>query len=353
MNPERLRSLDVFRGLTMLLMLLVNNIALDVDTPAQLLHADFGQGVHAADLVFPWFLFIVGVALPLAASSWYRRGGTVWGWRRKAARRCVNLFLLGCLIDISLYKQFNIYMDVLQLIALAYWAASFFHDLPAARRMGLAAFLLAWHWALCRFVPPPGAPVGWFHGDWNILAWIDQTWLVRCRLWGLVGVVPTTALVLLGSLAGDVLRSGLSAELRYRRLALMALVCIGSGLLVNLSIPFSKTWWTSSYILYTGGWGVAVLAVLHWLVDARGVSCFPLQVFGMNAMAVYVAPIVVKLHTLQEWYVGKTLLGDRLMGVFFHHFGRYAGGWIYTWCYVGVCWLIAWGMYRKKWFWRV
>lgn len=350
-RPARLASLDVFRGLVILLMLLVNNIALDVQTPAQLLHADWGQGVHVADLVFPWFLLIVGVSLSFSGASWFARGGTVRGWRLKGLQRAFNLFAIGCLVDCSIYKQLNVYMDVLQLIGLAWWFASFFYDLSPRKRVLLAGAMLVWYQAVLWYIPWPGYPTGHVTPDDNAVVYLDALMFARIRLHGLICVVPTAALVLLGTLLGDELR-GLR---RTRRMVAAGVAWTVAGMLFNVWIPYSKPLWTSAYILFTGGLGALALAGVYRMVDVGGLRLPPLTHLGMNAFAVYVAPIIVKLHTIGEWtWPGTHVLAqDAIMNAFYHHFGRYPGGWLYTWAYIAVVWLFAWGLYRKGIFWRV
>ena len=205
--PPRLMSLDAFRGLTIFGMLLVNNIALNRRTPAQLLHAPWNGGVHFADLVFPWFLLIVGVAIPYAWAS-HRRSG--WGHGRyllKALSRAVALVLLGCLIDSSIARTPLLDLDVLQLIGLAYFVAAVVAMLlPTVPRLLVAAAFLLAHWYVLRFVAAPGVPAGTFEPTRNVIAYVNGRYLAPWHLTGLVSVVPAAALVLIGTGFGDLLR---------------------------------------------------------------------------------------------------------------------------------------------------
>ena len=120
----RLLSLDAFRGLTIAGMLLVNNIALDSRTPAQLTHAPWNGGVRFADVIFPWFLLIVGVAVSYSAASAKKKELSFWRVDLKILGRVLALVFLGCLIDSSLAKRPVFDLNVLQLIGLAYGVAS-------------------------------------------------------------------------------------------------------------------------------------------------------------------------------------------------------------------------------------
>src|SRR5262249_35042789 len=110
----RLTSLDAFRGLAILGMLLVNNVALDTSTPAPLTHAAWNGGIHLADLVYPWFLLIVGVAIPLSAAASRARGIPTWKYDLKILCRAVTLVLLGCLLESSQLKRPTFELGVLQ-----------------------------------------------------------------------------------------------------------------------------------------------------------------------------------------------------------------------------------------------
>src|SRR5450759_4818674 len=205
-KPARLLSLDAFRGLTILLMLLVNNMALDVFTPKHLKQAVWNGGVNLADLVAPWFLFCVGVAIPFSAASFARTGKPAWHLDIKILRRGALLVLLGCIIDSSLYNRPVFCLDVLQLIGLAYVAGALLYDMTLSRRLCIAGVLLAGYWAAIKFLPIPGVGAGLFEQNQNFITHLNQTYLMPFNLNGLPSIVPTTALVIIGSAVGDLLR---------------------------------------------------------------------------------------------------------------------------------------------------
>jgi predicted acyltransferase len=358
---KRLLSLDAFRGLTILGMLLVNNAALDVATPSQLTHAEWNQGVHFADMVFPWFLLIVGVAIPYSAASRRAKGVSSARYGLRVLRRTVGLFLLGCLIDSSLAKRPVLGLGVLQLIALAYAAGALAYGLPWKYRLACAGVLLIGHWAAIRFVPVPGAGAGIFTEHTNLVNHLNEVYLEPLGLRGLVSVVPTSALVLIGTALGDLLRRPTHSRTRtgaYLSASGIALAVV--GWLWNLDLPFNKPVWTASYILYAAGWGTTVLGLCYLLIDVRGWSrwAFPLVVPGSNAIFAYVAPILVKVHLLQEWAWtaadgSPVSLQESFLGFFVGHAGRIAGGWLYTFSYIGLWWLVLLAMYRRRVFLRL
>ena len=357
----RLVSLDAFRGLTIVGMLLVNNTALDSGTPRHLTHAAWNAGVHFADLVFPWFLFIVGVALPYAAASFRKKGLPRRAYVGKVLGRCLTLFLLGCLLTSSIARQPVLGLDVLQLIGLAYCAGALLYELPPLPRLGVAAALLIGHWAAIRFLPVPGMDPGTFTQEANAIAFLNSNYLQEWGLKGLVSVIPTTALVLIGSGIGDLLRrEALTPVKRLAALAGAGLVLASVGWLWSLDLPFNKPVWTASYILFSAGLGALALAIFYGVLDVAGWrrSAFPLVVFGSNAIVAYVAPILVKIHVLQEWTL-PTLEGSRqtlqeaLLQAAVEQFGRNTGGWAYTAGYIVTWWLVLLVLYRKQWFLRV
>src|SRR5437016_3794637 len=129
-RARRLASLDAFRGLAIVGMLLVNNVALDTATPRPLTHAPWNGGVYFADLVYPWFLLIVGVAIPFSAGAARAKGVPSWRYDLKIVGRAVTLLLLGCLIDSSTWKYPTFDLGVLQLIGLSYLVGALLYDLP-------------------------------------------------------------------------------------------------------------------------------------------------------------------------------------------------------------------------------
>ena len=360
-RARRLASLDAFRGLAIVGMLLVNNVALDTATPRPLTHAPWNGGVYFADLVYPWFLLIVGVAIPFSMASHRARGLPLWRYDLKILTRAVTLVLLGCLIDSSLIKRPTFDLGVLQQIGLAYLVGAFLCELSPLRRLGAAAGFLVAHWAAIRFLPIPGVGAGVFTERTNFIHYVNRLYLQPVSLRGLISLVPMSALVLIGTVIGDSLRRETRARVRKAaHLLVGGLVLAGIGALWNLDLPFNKSVWTASYVLFSAGLGAVVLALLYLLVDVAGwrFVAFPLVVFGANAMMAYVTPILVKIDILQEWkwrMPGGSLLSlqDALLHYCFAHAGRIPGGWLYTIGYILFWWLVLLYMYVKRVFWRV
>lgn len=360
-KPARLLSLDAFRGLTILLMLLVNNVALDVFTPKHLAHAAWNGGVNLADLVAPWFLFCVGVAIPFSAASFARSGKPSWQYDIRILRRGLLLVFLGCLIDSSLYGGPVFCLDVLQLIGLAYVVGALLYDLPLTRRMAIASLLLVGYWAFIKFVPIPGEGAGFFTQDHNLITHINQNYLSAVSLTGLFSIVPASALVMIGCAIGDLLRRRDRGQMwTVAWLLMIGLALTFGGIIWNASLAFNKNLWTPSYILLSAGTGSLVLGLLYLIIDAKRVWkwSYPLVVFGANAILAYVAPILVKVLILQKWHVdvpgdGSVTVLQRFLDLCKAHFGAVPGGWMYTISYIVVWWLVLLFLYRRKLFLRV
>jgi predicted acyltransferase len=360
-QSQRLASLDAFRGLTILGMLLVNNVALDAATPRHLTHAPWNGGVHFADLVFPWFLLIVGVALPFSAASRRKKGISLGQYYRRVLSRSALLVLLGCFIDSSLTRRPLFGLGVLQLIGLAYLVAALLYEMPLRLRLLAAAGLLIAHWAALRFLPVPGVGAGVFTEDQNLVLHWNQAYLQPLHLKGLLSVVPTSALALIGTALGDLLRRETAPPLRkVTHLLTAGLALILLGWIWNLDLPFNKPVWTASYICFAAGWGAALLGLLYLVIDVRGWRSwsFPLIVFGANAIVAYVAPILAKTYILQEWRWPlpsdpSPTLQQALLQLCIEHAGRIAGGWMYTGGYILFWWLILLWLYRRGVFVRV
>ncbi len=359
-KPARLMALDAFRGLTILGMLIVNNIAMGDANPDQMTHAAMGH-VHMADLVFPWFLLIVGVAIPYAAASRRTQGVPYWQYLFKALGRALTLVLLGCFLDSSALHQPVFDLNVLQLIGLAYFVAVIVYALPLPLRLVVAAGLLIGHTYLLTHVSVPGVGRGVVTETQNVAAYWNKAYLNRWHLGGLTSVIPTAALALIGTALGDALRvARWTPGRKFAALVVSGALLTAAGWAWGHSLPMSKPLWTASYILYTAGWGTLTLAAFYAVLDARGwrLWAFPLLVFGSNAIFAYVVPIVTKIYILQGWTVavsgsGRQSLQAALLHASSVQFTRTEGGALYTGCYVLFWWLVLLFLYRRKLFLRV
>jgi predicted acyltransferase len=297
----RLLSLDVFRGLTVMGMTVVNNPGDWGHIYPPLEHAEW-NGCTPTDLVFPFFLFIVGVSIAYALAGAKRTGAPLRPVLARVARRAAILFGLGVLT--SLYPHFDFgsvrIMGVLQRIALVYFGCSCLYLVTGWRtQVALLVGVLVSYTVLMQLVPVPGFGPANLEPATNLGAWVDRTMLGERHLWaqsrtwdpeGLLGTLPALGTGLLGILAGQWLRwPNPTTFSKPVGLAVAGVIAAASGLVWNNWFPINKALWTSPYVLFAGGLALLVLATLYWLCDVRGYRRWArlAVAFGVNAIAVF------------------------------------------------------------------
>ncbi len=289
-GPSRLVSLDAFRGLTIAAMILVNNPGSWSFIYWPLDHAKW-HGWTPTDLIFPFFLFMVGMAMN------FSRKGTL----RQAARRAAILFGLG--LFMAAYPFFNLLTvrvpGVLQRIALCYLAAWVVRRFlgPLGEAVTASALVVAYWW-LMMMVPVPGFGPPNLAPETNLGAYLDRL-LLSGHLWkqsktwdpeGLLSTLPAIATTLLGSLAGHWVRSARAATVKTAGLLGAGLALTVAGLAWGLVFPINKNLWTSSYVLLTAGLAAYLFAFVYYIADVVGHQAWarPAVVYGRNAIFVFV-----------------------------------------------------------------
>ncbi len=299
-SSRRLDSLDVFRGLTIAAMLIVNNPGSWAHVYPPLLHAPW-HGWTPTDLIFPFFLFIVGVSLVFSFDARKARGATDGELLVKAAKRAAILFGLGLLLHgFPGYDLTTIRIPgVLQRIALAYIVAvPFVLRLHWRALAGASATLLLGYWALLTLVPHPGGGAFTLEPGGDLGAWLDRAVFGEAHLWsqsqtwdpeGLLSTLPAVATVLTGALAGRWLRSARQASTKGLGLLAAGIAGLVIGLAWDALFPINKNLWTSSYVVFTSGFACVLLAACYWTIDVRGWSrwSLPFRVYGRNAIAAF------------------------------------------------------------------
>ena len=309
----RIRSLDAFRGLTVAAMILVNNPGSWEYVYPPLRHAEW-HGWTPTDLIFPFFLFIVGVSLVVSFSRRELAGASTRELARKAVVRGLLIVVVGLLLSgFPRYDLTNLRIPgVLQRIGVVYalTALIFLGFGPAARRR-VAAVLLLGYWLLLTLVPVPGGVAGDLTAAGNLGAWLDRL-LLGGHLWtpdfdpeGVLSTLPAIATCLLGTFAGERLLADVSPADRAAALLLRGAALIVAGLAWSAWLPINKGLWTSSYVLFTGGIACQALAACYWAVDVKGRDWWarPAYVFGTNALFAFVLSGLVA-RGLSLWRVG-------------------------------------------------
>jgi predicted acyltransferase len=298
--PARLLSLDAFRGITMASMVVVNNPGDWGHVYAPLLHAEW-HGWTPTDLIFPFFLFIVGVAITLSRKSG-RPGAIVM---RSAKLVGLGLFLNG-------FPWFQIgtmrFPGVLQRIGLCYLVAAFAWRWAAPHRDGdrwggaaariaaLAVLLLVGYWMVLLLVPGATGERYDLTPSGNVGAMVDRA-VMQGHLWkptwdpeGLLSTVPAIGTTLLGLIAGLWMASNRTRGAKAAGLVAGGVLGVAVGLGWGLVFPINKPIWTSSYAVFTAGAGALLLAACYWIIDVRHVKrwAHPFVVLGVNAIALFV-----------------------------------------------------------------
>ncbi len=353
--PGRLMSLDALRGFDMFWIIgggtIVRGLIAGAGGPLeplrpQLEHVRW-EGLHFWDLIWPLFMFVVGVSIPLSLEKRRGAGATKRSLYLHAARRAVILFVLGMALQGRLLQwdlsQLRPAYSVLHGIAAGYLIA-FAVALELRPKMQgavLAVFLLA-YWAVLALVPVPGVGAGVLTPDGNVATWVDRLVLGRFHYgentWFLTYPAFASS-VLLGVLAGRLLMSPLADRTKVLALAGAGAAGVALGLLWSLVFPIIKLLWTSSFVLVGGGYGFLMLALFYWIIDVRGYRrwAFPLTVIGMNSIAAYTATMLFSFKQVGNVFVGSLLPRIRPWDGFVEASAAFA-----------VVWLLLYWMYRTR-----
>jgi predicted acyltransferase len=309
----RLVSLDAFRGLTVAGMVLVNNPGSWSHIYWPLEHAEW-HGWTPTDLVFPFFLFIVGVSIALSLGRRLeslgspggesRLGGTVGSQRDllwKIIKRSAIIFVLGLFLNGFPYFNFSEIRiaGVLQRIALCYFFAAIISIKTNVRtQVIIAVALLLIYWILMTRVPVPGTFAGDLSKEGSLASLVDRAVLGK-HIWkqgkvydpeGLLSTIPAIATTLFGVLTGHWLRSNKTQYEKVAGMFIAGMCCIVIGWMWNPFFPINKSLWTSSYVFFTAGMALQTLASCYWLIDIKKYRRWarPFVVFGVNAIALFV-----------------------------------------------------------------
>lgn len=405
----RLTSLDVFRGITVAGMILVNMASIaEPDVYAPLLHASW-NGCTLADLVFPFFLFIVGVAMAFSLSKYtnaieaQKQRDAVGVMEQflasesgvsvssaapskstpppsppfgKIFRRALILFALGLFLNIFWNKgpwTFDLgslrYMGVLQRISLTYFFASLaVLTLPRKGQWILAGALLVGYWLAMMYLPIPGFGAGVLLEDnpgANLAAFVDRSIIPSAHLHasfkklgdpeGLFSTIPAIVSVLFGYFTGQWI---LTQPVKTRTsigLVLAGVACLIVGFAWGWVFPINKKLWTSSYVVFTTGWALFLLAACYELIEVRSIKRWgePFKVLGMNAIAIFVASVLL-IKVLVKTVIGTGDAPSAYTWINQNFFASWAGALNGSFLFALatlLLWLaVAWIMYQKRWF---
>jgi predicted acyltransferase len=356
----RLLSIDALRGFDMFWIIggdvLLRALAHWGDWPIkdlideQLEHAEW-EGFHFYDLIFPLFLFLVGVMLPFSLGKMQERREPRARIYWRIARRTVLLFALGLLynhfLQLGFYRpplgfDFSTVRiaGVLQRIAICYGVAALIVLHTGVRgQAAVAAMLLLGYWALLAFVPAPGSAAGDYSVHGNLAGYVDSRYLPG-KIFeeyygygdneGLLSTIPAVATALLGALAGHWLRSERSGARKVLGLAAAGVVCLLLGWAWGLWFPIIKNLWTSSFVLFAGGWSLLLLASFYGIIDVLGFRAwaFFFVVIGANAITIYLLPHVIDFGKVGRFFFGGVEQHAGAFGPVVAAFGVLACEWL-------------------------
>jgi len=293
---QRLISLDFFRGFTIAAMIVVNDPGSWSYVFPPLRHADW-HGVTPTDLVFPFFLFIVGVSIVLSLSKIKKSNTSTYF---KIIKRTLILFGIG--IFLALFPDFDFsnvrIAGVLQRIALVYFFCSFIYlNSNKSQQIWIGIFCLIIYWAFLKHVPFGDSLVGILEPGNNFAAWIDR-FITPGRMYqetwdpeGFFSTIPSIATGISGMFCGHlILNKSKSLKDKIIAMYLIGSICLSLGMVWDFSFPINKHIWTSSYVLFSSGLAMLFLASCMWIIDHKKTHSYTRFgiVFGSNAIFAYV-----------------------------------------------------------------
>lgn len=360
----RLLSLDVMRGITIAAMTLVNNPGDWEHIYPPLEHSKW-NGCTPTDLIFPFFLFMVGVSTVFAMESKKtdpaNHGQMILG----ALRRTVLLIVISWCIQIFYHHSISHLrlMGVLPRIAIVFFICSILYIKTSQKtRDWLLAGSLIGYYVMMNFIPVRGFGPANLNPETNLGAWLDRLVLGTNHLWaesktwdpeGILGTLPAIGTGLIGIRAGSWLkRSDRQDSVKVTWLFVYGTLAVVTGLVWNFIFPINKALWTSSFVLYTGGLAIIALALSYWLIDIQGRKKYVwvFVVFGMNAITAYV------LGDLLQGFIDLNFIqlgGNGNTAWFYHHiiapyFAPYNASLVRAIIYLLLTWLPMLWLYKKK-----
>jgi predicted acyltransferase len=368
-TSQRLYSLDVFRGITVAAMILVNNPGSWDTVYPPLLHAEW-NGCTPTDLIFPFFLFIVGISIHFAYQSKAADGLNQEAFF-KILKRTAIIFSLG--LFLSLFPRFDFATvripGVLQRISLVFFFCSLLYmNTNWLAQIRTAIILLVGYFILMTMIPVPDIGSANLEPETNLGAWLDRL-LLNGHLWaksktwdpeGVLGTLPAISTGILGMLTGKLFTSVKEPAQKTTWLFFTGAILIVAGLAWGIVFPINKSLWTSSFVLYTAGIAMQFLAACYWLIDVQGIKRWstPFIYYGMNAIFVFVASGLLAKILIRTKI---TIAGGKEISLWSYLYETYYARWLgpypaslfFAISLVVFFLVILWWMYKKKLFVKV
>ena len=355
---SRLTSLDAMRGFTIAAMILVNYPASWEHIYPPLEHAAW-NGLTPTDLVFPFFLFIVGVSITLSLSRMLEKDTPKNGLYKKIVIRAIKIFAVG--IILSLIPNFDFanvrIAGVLQRISIVFLVCSFvFLNTSIRFQAWLGVFILVAYWLVMTLVPTPGIGEVSLERGVNLAAWVDSV-LLPGRMWqgtwdpeGILSTFPAIVTGITGLLAGHLLRSNRIPHEKANVLMVCGFAAVTAGYLWGLTFPINKNLWSSSYVLVTSGLASLLLGTMYYIVDIRNhtTGTKPGIIFGANAIAIYVISDIISILFYGTTFGSASLSQHFMNGLTAVGAAPEFASMLYALIFVCINFAIAYLLYRKK-----
>ncbi|HSQ75550.1 MAG TPA: DUF5009 domain-containing protein [Bacteroidota bacterium] len=378
-SKQRLLSLDAFRGATIAGMILVNNPGTWNAIYPQLRHAAW-HGWTFTDFIFPFFLWIVGVAMTLSFARRVEEGADKTHLLLHVLRRALIIFGLGLFLNgfpFGLVSTHDFSWDtiripgVLQRIAICYLVASVIFMYTGIKgQIGWVIGLLLSYWLMVMLIPVPGFGAGILEPNGN-LCWYVDSQLLAGHTWrgapvpgfdpeGILSTIPAIATTLLGVLTGHWLRSERSQGDKTDWMFVSGNFLLLLGVIMDMWLPINKNLWTSTYTIFMAGWANVCLAMFYWLIDVKGYKKWatPFVIYGMNAITVFVlSGLVARTMSLIQWTAADGKITNLKSAIYDNVFAPLASpmnaSLLFAIAFITMMYLVVWFMYKKKWFLKV
>ena len=360
---NRLASLDAFRGLTVAGMVLVNNPGSWANIYWPLDHAEW-SGWTPTDMIFPFFVFIVGVSITLSLARKVENGVDNSDLFRSVLRRSLIIFGFG--LFLQGFPFFDLHTiripGVLQRIAICYFCASIIFLKTRWRTQALiTGGLLIAYWIIMKTIPAPGFAAGDLSRESNLAAYVDRS-ILGVHKWkpdydpeGILSSIPAIATALCGVLTGHWLRSGKPQFEKVTGLFVAGLACVVAGWAIDPWFPINKALWTSSFVIFMAGMALQLLALFYWLIDIKGIKkwALPFTIYGVNAIAVFVlSGLAARLMSLWKISQADGSKLDAQSFIYQHLFASWAepinASLLFAITYVLIWLFLMWLLYRKN-----
>lgn len=359
-SANRILALDIFRGITMAAMILVNDPGIETRIYGPLQHAEW-NGITPTDYIFPSFIFIVGISIALSITRQLEKGILKRAILQKILKRAITLFILG--MALSVLQKFDLrdlrITGVLQRIAVVYFCCSLLLLYTSRKfQVRLGIFILITYFLVMTLVPVPGYGYAILEPGKNLAAWVDSL-LLPGKLYhgnwdpeGILSTFPAIVTGISGLLAGYLLLEKTPPERKINWLFFAGLGAFAIAHFWNWFFPINKNLWTSSFVLYTAGLDAMILAFLYFLVDILGYTKWakPFVVFGSNAIAAYLASEIFYdlIYYKLGGESGQSLNDIIIQAILPTGISPELLSMLWALAYVGLCYIPVYWMYNKK-----